>query len=105
MAITKYKVIKKNLEAVINYAMNGEKTENGILVSAINCLPKTAYSQMMLTKKATKERDIAKSRITTTQPTTPSSSAIIEKMKSLCGSGMYKYFWVLFPSPTPKSPP
>ena len=41
MAITKYKVIKKNLEAVINYAMNGEKTENGILVSAINCLPQT----------------------------------------------------------------
>ena len=24
----KYKVIKKNLDAVINYAMNGEKTEN-----------------------------------------------------------------------------
>ena len=44
MAITKYKVIKKNLDAVINYAMNGEKTENGILVSAINCLPQTAYS-------------------------------------------------------------
>ena len=36
MAVTKYKVIKKNLEAVINYAMNGEKTENGILVSALN---------------------------------------------------------------------
>ena len=52
MAITKYKVIKKNLDAVINYAMNGEKTENGILVSGINCLPQTAYSQMMLTKKA-----------------------------------------------------
>lgn len=52
MAITKYKVIKKNLDAVINYAMNGEKTENGILVSAINCMPQTAYSQMMLTKKA-----------------------------------------------------
>ena len=52
MSITKYKVIKKNLDAVINYAMNGEKTENGILVSAINCLPQTAYSQMMLTKKA-----------------------------------------------------
>ena len=52
MAITKYKVIKKNLDAVINYAMNGEKTENGILVSGVNCLPKTAYSQMMLTKKA-----------------------------------------------------
>lgn len=41
MAITKYKVIKKNLEAVINYAKNGEKTEHGILVSGINCLPET----------------------------------------------------------------
>lgn len=57
MAITKYKVIKKNLEAVINYTMNGEKTENGILVSAINCLPQTAYSQMMLTKKAFHKED------------------------------------------------
>jgi len=57
MAITKYKVIKRNLEAVINYAMNGEKTENGILVSAINCLPKIAYSQMMLTKKAFHKED------------------------------------------------
>lgn len=51
MAIIKYKPIKKNLEAVINYAKNGEKTENGILVSAINCLPDMAYSQMMLVKK------------------------------------------------------
>ena len=57
MAITKYKVIKKNLDAVINYAMNGEKTENGILVSAINCLPQTAYSQMMLTKKTFHKED------------------------------------------------
>lgn len=57
MAITKYKVIKKNLQAVINYAMNGEKTENGILVSAINCLPEKAYSQMILTKKAFHKED------------------------------------------------
>ena len=57
MAITKYKVIKKNLDAVINYAMNGEKTENGILVSGINCLPQTAYSQMTLTKKAFHKED------------------------------------------------
>ena len=49
--ITKYKVIQKNLEAVINYAKNGDKTEKGILVSGINCLPDTAYFQMMLTKK------------------------------------------------------
>lgn len=51
MAITKYKVIQKNLEAVINYAKNGEKTEHGILVSEINCLPENAYEEMMLIKK------------------------------------------------------
>ena len=51
MAITKYKVIQKNLEAVINYAKNGEKTEHGILVSGVNCIPDIAYSQMILTKK------------------------------------------------------
>mgnify|MGYP002537182502 CR=1 FL=1 len=51
MAITKYKVIQKNLEAVINYAKNGEKTEHGILVSGINCLPENAYTEMMLVKK------------------------------------------------------
>ena len=51
MAITKYKVIQKNLETVIDYAKNGDKTEKGILVSRINCLLDTAYFQMMLTKK------------------------------------------------------
>lgn len=51
MAITKYTVIQKNLEAVINYAKNGEKTEHGILVSGVNCIPDIVYSQMMLTKK------------------------------------------------------
>lgn len=57
MAITKYKVIKKNLEAVINYAKNGDKTENGILVSDLNCLPENAYSEMVLTKKAFHKED------------------------------------------------
>lgn len=57
MAITKYKVIKKNLEAVINYAKNGEKTENGILVTGINCLPDIAYNQMTLTKKSFHKED------------------------------------------------
>ena len=57
MAITKYKVIKKNLEAVINYAKNGDKTENGILVSGLNCLPENAYSEMILTKKAFHKED------------------------------------------------
>ena len=50
------------------------------------------------------QTNIAKSKITTIQPTKPNSSAIIENMKSFCGSGMYKYFCVLFPRPTPKSP-
>ena len=40
MAITKYKVIKKNLEAAINYVKNGEKTEHGILR-----FEKTIYSR------------------------------------------------------------
>lgn len=57
MAITKYKVIQKNLEAVINYAKNGDKTENGILVSGLNCLPENAYSEMVLTKKAFHKED------------------------------------------------
>ena len=51
MAVVKIKTIKSNLEAVINYAKNGDKTENGILVSGVNCVPQTAYNQMALAKK------------------------------------------------------
>ena len=51
MAVIKIKTIKNNLEAVITYAQNGDKTENGILVSGVNCVPQTAYNQMALTKK------------------------------------------------------
>ncbi len=51
MAVVKIKTIKNNLDAVINYAQNGDKTENGILVTGVNCVPKTAYNQMALTKK------------------------------------------------------
>ena len=51
MAVVKIKTIKNNLEAVINYAQNGDKTENRILVTGINCVPQTAYNQMALTKK------------------------------------------------------
>lgn len=51
MAIIKIKTIKNNLEAVINYAKNGDKTENGVLVTGVNCVPQTAYNQMALTKK------------------------------------------------------
>ncbi len=51
MAVIKIKTIKNNLEAVVNYAQNGDKTENEILVTGVNCVPQTAYSQMALTKK------------------------------------------------------
>ena len=43
---------------------------------------------------------MANNTITKAHPINPSSSAIIEKIKSLCASGKYKYFCVLFPNPT-----
>lgn len=51
MAIMKIKTIKSNLQAVINYGKNGDKTDNGILVSSINCSVQTAYEERSLTKK------------------------------------------------------
>lgn len=51
MAVMKIKTIKSNLQAVINYGKNGDKTDNGILVSSINCYVQTAYEEMSLTKK------------------------------------------------------
>ena len=51
MAIIKFKNIKSNLQHVINYGKNGDKTEKGLLVSSINCGVATAYEEMALTKK------------------------------------------------------
>lgn len=51
MAVIKIKSIKNNLQKVINYGMNGDKTEHGILVSSVNCGVLTAYDEMALTKK------------------------------------------------------
>ena len=51
MAVIKIKNIKSNLQAVINYGKNGDKTENGILVSSVNCSVETAYEEMVRTKK------------------------------------------------------
>lgn len=42
---------------------------------------------------------IANKIITNVHPINPNSSARTEKIKSLCGSGMYKYFCLLSPSP------
>lgn len=52
MAVIKIKTIKSNLQAVINYGKNGEKTEHGVLVSSINCNIDTAYEEMALTKNS-----------------------------------------------------
>lgn len=43
--------------------------------------------------------------ITNAHPTKPNSSAKTEKIKSFCGSGKYKNFCLLCPSPNPNSPP
>ena len=51
VAVIKIKNIKSNLQAVINYGKNGDKTDNGILVSSVNCSVETAYKEMTLTKK------------------------------------------------------
>ena len=51
MAVIKIKTIKNNLNRVIDYAKNGMKTDEGLLVSAINCLQTNAYEEMALTKK------------------------------------------------------
>ena len=51
MAVIKIKTIKSNLQAVINYAKNGDKTDNGVLVSGVNCSTQNCYEEMSLTKK------------------------------------------------------
>ncbi len=41
----------KALHDVIDYDMNGDKTEHRLYVTGINCLPETAYERMMATKR------------------------------------------------------
>ena len=43
--------------------------------------------------------------ITAIAPMNPNSSANTEKIKSFWGSGIYKYFCLLFPNPKPNNPP
>ena len=42
---------------------------------------------------------------TMAHPIKPNSSPKIEKIKSLCGSGIYKNFCLLSPNPAPNNPP
>ena len=57
MAIIKFKNIKSNLQHVIDYGKNGDKTENGALVSSINCGVATTYEEMALIKKFYQKED------------------------------------------------
>jgi len=43
--------ITRHLANALEYIQNGEKTESGILVGSINCLPDTALEQMLETKR------------------------------------------------------
>lgn len=52
MAVIKIKTIKSNLQAVINYGKNGEKTEHGILVSGINCNVRLTIKKWHLQKNS-----------------------------------------------------
>lgn len=51
MATTKLWKFKSRLDRLIDYAINGEKTENKLYVSGINCMPDTAFYEMNNTKK------------------------------------------------------
>ena len=51
MATTKLWKFKSRLDRLIDYAINGEKTENKLYVSGINCMPDTAFYEMDNTKK------------------------------------------------------
>ena len=51
MATTKLWKFKSRLDRLIDYAINGEKTENKLYLSGINCMPDTAFYEMDNTKK------------------------------------------------------
>lgn len=47
----------KALHDVLDYDMNGDKTEQKLYVTGINCLPETAYERMMTTKRQFRKID------------------------------------------------
>lgn len=51
MATTKIWKFKSRLDTLIEYAINGEKTEYKLYVSGINCMPDTAFYEMKNIKK------------------------------------------------------
>ena len=50
MAVTQLYNRTTNLNVLIEYVMNGDKTDEMKYVSGVNCLPETAYEEMIATK-------------------------------------------------------
>ena len=57
MAVTKILAKSMRLDKLINYIRNGDKTEDEVLVSAINCTPQKAARQMLQTKERYAKED------------------------------------------------
>lgn len=51
MATTKLWKFKSRLDILINYAINGEKTEDRLYVSGVNCMPDFAFVEMSNVKR------------------------------------------------------
>lgn len=51
LSVTQLYNITTNLNVLIKYVMNGDKTDKMKYVSGVNCLPETAYEEMSSTKK------------------------------------------------------
>ena len=51
MAIVKFVSSNCPMNNIFSYAMNAEKTDGGTLVSAINCMPETAFNEFQYVKK------------------------------------------------------
>ncbi len=57
MAVTKILAKSMRLDKLINYIRNGDKTDDEVLVSAINCTTKGAAKQMLQTKERYAKED------------------------------------------------
>lgn len=57
MAVTKILAKHARLDVLINYALNGDKTEEKVLTASHNCDKQTAYFQMKQTKEDVKKTD------------------------------------------------
>ena len=57
MAVTKILTRKGRLDIGINYVLNGDKTEERVLTTHLNCDPGREFRQMLDTKRAVGKED------------------------------------------------